>query len=412
VSMPRNIVIVGAGLAGARAAEALRTEGFDGRVTLVGEEPVRPYERPPLSKAYLRGEADFDGAAVHIADFYESNAIDLQTATTVTAVDAQASEVELASGGRVGYDRLLLATGASPRRLNVPGSELAGIHNLRSIADADAIRAAIARSAPVVMIGAGWIGSEVAASARHLGADVTVVDRASAPLERVLGAEVGAIYRDLHTEHGVKFRLGVGLESIHGAATVEEVRLTDGTVIPAGLVVAGVGAVPRTKLAATAGLEVDNGIVTDEYLATSAPGIYAAGDVASAHHPGYGHRIRLEHWSSALNQGPVAAKNMLGEQAVYDKIPYFFSDQYDVGMEYRGLATGSEEVVFRGDRSRREFVAFWLRHERVVAAMNVNVWDQGQHIQALISDGGMVDRRQLIDTGVDLGDLAHPSVLW
>jgi 3-phenylpropionate/trans-cinnamate dioxygenase ferredoxin reductase component len=410
MSIPQSIVIIGASLAGAKAAEALRNEGFDGRVTLVGEEPGRPYERPPLSKAYLRGEADFDGTAVHVADFYESNAIDLRTSTTVTAVDTHASEVELASGERVGYDRLLFTTGASPRRLKVPGSDLAGIHSLRSLADADAIRGAIARSAPVVVIGAGWIGSEVAASARQLGADVTVVDRSSVPLERALGKEVGGIYRDLHTKHGVKFRLGVGIESIRGATTVEEVRLTDGTGVPAGVVVAGIGVLPRTELAGGAGLEVDNGIITDEYLATTAPGIYAAGDVANAFHPGYRQRIRLEHWSSALNQGPVAAKNMLGKRAVYDKVPYFFSDQYDLGMEYRGWATGSDEVVFRGNCDR-EFVVFWLRHDRVVAAMNVNAWDQGEHIQALISDGGMVDRSQLVDTNIDLADLARRSIL-
>jgi 3-phenylpropionate/trans-cinnamate dioxygenase ferredoxin reductase subunit len=411
MSISQKVVIVGASLAGAKAAETLRKEGFDGRVTLIGEERSRPYERPPLSKAYLRGEADFDAAAIHVADFYTSNEIDLRTSTTVTAVDAHASEVELRSGERITYDRLLLTTGALPRRLTVPGSNLEGIHYLRSLADADAIHAAITRAAPVVVIGAGWIGSEVAASARHLGAHVTVVDRALAPLERVLGAEVGGIYRDLHTQHGVKFQLGVGIESIRGARTVEEVRLTDGTVVPAGMVVVGVGVLPRTELAATAGLEVDNGIITDEYLLTSAPDIYAAGDVANPFHPRYGHRIRLEHWSSALNQGPVAAKNMLGQHIAYDKVPYFFSDQYEVGMEYRGWAAGSDDLVFRGDRFSREFIAFWLRRGRVVAAMNANVWDQGEHIQALISDGGAVDRGQLGDRGIDLADLAHRSAL-
>ncbi|MBO0731812.1 MAG: FAD-dependent oxidoreductase, partial [Acidimicrobiaceae bacterium] len=292
--VPQTIVIVGASLAGAKAAETLRSEGFDGRVLLLGSEPVRPYERPPLSKAYLRGEADFEVAAVHDANFYSAQDIELRTSTTVTRVDPGSSTVELASGERLPYDRLLLATGAEPRRLSVPGSDLDGVFYLRSIADADAIRAAIATSEPIVVIGAGWIGAEVAASARQLGADVTMVDVLSLPLEGVLGPEIGAIYRDLHAEHGVRLRLGVGIDSIRGSNRAEEVHLTDGSVIPASRVVVGVGVLPRTQLGEAAGLQIDNGVATDEYLAASAPGIYAAGDVANAWHPDYGRRIRLE----------------------------------------------------------------------------------------------------------------------
>jgi len=402
---PEDVVIVGASLAGAKAAETLRSEGFDGGVTLLGEEPFRPYERPPLSKAYLRGEAEFDVAAVHEPDFYESNEIDLRTSTIVTAVDPKASEVELASGERIVYERLLLTTGATPRRLSVPGSGLEGIHYLRSVADADAIHAAVTQSVPVVVVGGGWIGCEVAASARQLGADVTVVDLGSVPLERVLGTEVGALFRDLHAEHGVEFRMGVGVESIGGSTTVEEVRLSDGSVLPAGVVVAGIGVLPRTDLGQAAGLEVDNGILTNEFLATSVAGIYAAGDVANAFHPTYGRRIRLEHWSSALNQGPAAAKNILGTPTVYDRVPYFFSDQYEFGMEYRGLATQSDEVVLRGNLTEREFIALWLRDDRVVAVMNANIWDQGEQIEALLSDGSVVDRHRLLDSSVDLSDV-------
>jgi 3-phenylpropionate/trans-cinnamate dioxygenase ferredoxin reductase component len=408
MTTPNSVVIVGASLAGAKAAETLRSEGFDGRVTLLGEEPVRPYERPPLSKAYLRGEVGFDAAAVHAADFYEANDIELRSSTTVVAIHSEAADVELVSGERVGYDRLLLTTGAAPRRLTVPGSDLEGVLYLRSVADSDAVRGAVETSVPIVVIGAGWIGSEVAASARQLGAEVTVVDLGSVPLERVLGEDVGAFFRDLHAEHGVAFRFGVGIESIGGAARVEEVRLTDGSAIPAGAVVAGIGVVPRAELGEAAGLEMDNGIATDEHLATSLQGVYAAGDVANAFHPHYGRRIRLEHWSSALNQGPAAAKNLLGTPTVYDKIPYFFSDQYDFGMEYRGLADESDEVVYRGDKSKREFIAFWLRRDHVVAAMNANVWDQGEHLEALISGGRPVDRRRLVDTDVDLRELADP----
>ena len=289
----------------------------------------------------------------------------------------------------------------------MPGSELVGLYYLRTVADADSIRDAIATSGPVVVIGAGWIGTEVAASAHQSGADVTVVDAASVPLERVLGTEVGAMFGDLHAEHGVHLRLGTGIESFAGAGTVEEVRLTDGTVVPAGMVVVGVGVVPRSDLAQAAGLDVDNGIITDEHLATSVSDVFAAGDVANAFHPLYGRRVRLEHWSSALNQGPAAAHNMLGQSTVYDKTPYFLSDQYDFGMEYRGFAPDFDEVVFRGDRASREFVAFWLRAGHLVAAKNANIWDQGDQLEALVRAGTVVDRARLADAEVDLADLAE-----
>jgi 3-phenylpropionate/trans-cinnamate dioxygenase ferredoxin reductase subunit len=402
---PRTAVIVGASLAGAKAAEVLRDEGFDGQVVLIGDEPVRPYERPPLSKDYLRGEADFDAAAVHDAAFYDERGIELRSSTVVTAVDPKASEVELASGERLGFDRLLLATGATPRRLTVPGAELPGVRYLRSVADSDALRQAFSASAPVVVIGAGWIGAEVAASARQLGAEVAMVELGAVPLERVLGPEVGAVYRDLHVEHGVKFHSGVGVEELRGTRSVEEVRLSDGTLLPAAVVVVGVGVLPRTDLAEAAGLEVDNGVVTDEFLATSVPGIYAAGDVANVLYPAYGTRIRLEHWSAALNQGPVAARNMLGGQIAYEKTPYFFSDQYDLGMEYRGWAPGFEQVVFRGDTAKREFLAFWLHDGRVWAAMNANVWDQGDALEALVRARPVADPAALADAGADLASL-------
>ena len=401
-----TFIIVGAGLAGAKAAETLRAEGYDGRLLLFGEEPVRPYERPPMSKTYLRGESSFDEAAVHGTDFYKAYDIELHTSTVVASVDPAESRVQLAAGARLAYDRLLLATGAAPRRPNVPGVELEGFHLLRTVADSDAIRAAATAGSPIVVIGAGWIGSEVAASARELGADVTMLDLASVPLERVLGPEVGGVYRDLHASHGVTLRLGVGIDAIKGAGRIEEVRLTDGSVIPAGAVVAGIGVLPRTELAAAAGLHIDNGVLTDAHLATSAPGIYAAGDVASAWHPTYGVPIRLEHWSAALNQGPVAAQNMLGIATPYEKTPYFYSDQYDLGMEYRGWAPSYDRVVFRGDPVGGEFLAFWLRDGVVAAAMNANVWDQGDAIEALLRTGAAVDPAALADPGTDLAGLA------
>jgi 3-phenylpropionate/trans-cinnamate dioxygenase ferredoxin reductase component len=407
MSALQTIVIVGASLAGAKAAETLRSEGFDGRVLLLGREPVRPYERPPLSKAYLRGEAEFEVAAVHEAEFYREHGIELRTSTTVTLVDPKSSEVELASGERVRYDRLLLTTGAAPRRLSVPGSDLAGVLYLRTLADADAIRDTIAASQPIVVIGAGWIGAEVAASARQLGADVTMIDLFSVPLERVLGRQVGGIFRDLHAEQGVQMRFEVGIDAIRGSSRVEEVLLTDGTVIPAGAAIAGIGVLPRTDLAENAGLEIDNGIVTDEYLATSASHIYAAGDVANTWYPFYGRRIRLEHWSAALNQGPAAARNMLGNPTPYTKTPYFFSDQYDLGMEYRGWAPDVRDVVFRGDPARREFLAFWMHDGKVAAAMNVNIWDQADAVEALLRSARPVDSGRLADPAIDLPDVAE-----
>lgn len=403
-----TFVIVGAGLAGAKAAETIRAEGFDGRVLLLGEESVRPYERPPLSKEYLRGEKDFEAAAVRAEDFYAAHAIELRTSTRARVVDVGASEVLVDSGERIAYDRLLLATGAEPRRLDVAGADLPGVHRLRTLSDADRIRQAITPGTRVVVVGAGWIGAEVAASARQLGAEVAMVEMASVPLERVLGLEVGAIYRDLHAAHGVEMHFGVAVESFRGGDRVEEVWLTDGRVLAAEVVVIGVGVTPRTELAESAGLAVDDGIVVDEHLATSAPGIYAAGDVANAFHPLYGTRIRLEHWSAALNQGPAAARSMLGEPTVYDKVPYFFSDQYDLGMEYRGWAPTWDRVVFRGDPGNGELIVFWMRHGRVAAAMNLNIWDAGEALEGLVRSRRPVDPSELEDLDVDLAGLGLP----
>ena len=405
----QTFVIVGASLAGAKAAETLRAEGFDGRVVLIGDEARRPYERPPLSKDYLRGEKDFDATAVHPAGFYDEHDIDLRTSTTVTAVGPlHERSVTLASGEQIAWNRLLLATGAAPRRLSVPGADLPGVLYLRRVDDADTLRQAIGPTAQVVVVGAGWIGAEVAASARQLGAAVAMVELAAVPLERVLGPEVGAIYRDLHASHGVDLHFGVGVEAIVGSNAVEAVRLSDGTVLDATAVVVGVGVAPRVELAEAAGLAVDNGIVVDEHLQATVPGIFAAGDVANAFHPRYGTRIRLEHWSAALNQGPAAARAMLGQGVVYDRTPYFFSDQYDLGMEYRGWAPGFDQVVFRGDPTSGAFLCFWLRHGKVTAAMNANVWDAGDAIEALLRADRPVDRARLADPEIDLTGLAGP----
>jgi 3-phenylpropionate/trans-cinnamate dioxygenase ferredoxin reductase component len=402
MSDARTFVIVGASLAGAKAAETLRLEGFDGRIVLLGEEAVRPYERPPLSKDYLRGEVGTDKVFVHGESYYEDNDIDFRPSTSVQAMDIRTSEVVLSSGERIGYDGLLLTTGSTPRRLSVPGSDLPGVHYLRNLEDSDRLRAAIRGGGRVVVIGGGWIGCEVAASARQLGADVALVEVGELPLQRVLGTELGRFYRDIHAEKGIHLHLGMAVESLRGGSVVGEVLLGDGTTLSADVVVVGVGVVPRVELAEAVGLSLDNGILTDEHLMTSAPGVHAAGDVANAWHPVLGRRIRLEHWSAALNQGPAAAKNMLGASIPYERIPYFFSDQYEIGMEYSGYADASDEVVFRGDLSSREFIAFWVREGRVTAGMNVNVWDVAEQIADLVASGRPVDKGLLADPDVEL----------
>jgi 3-phenylpropionate/trans-cinnamate dioxygenase ferredoxin reductase component len=364
-------VIVGAGLAGAKAAETLREEGYDGRVVLLGAEEEQPYERPPLSKEYLRGEAERASAAVHEAGFYAEHDIELRTGTAVTGLDIDARELELDGGERLPFDRLLLATGAEPRRLRVPGAELDGVHPLRTLADSDALRERLAMGGRLVVVGAGWIGSEVAASARQRGLDVTIVAPKAVPLERVLGLEVGGVYRDLHRDHGVELRMPAGVVAFEGAGRVERVRLRDGTAIVCDTVVAGVGATPRTGLAEAAGLAVENGVLVDGRLESSVSGIFAAGDVANHLHPALG-RLRVEHWDNALHQGPAAARAMLGSVEPYARTPYFFSDQYDVGMEYSGHPAGWDCVVLRGDPASFEFNAFWLAGDRVLAEMGVN----------------------------------------
>jgi 3-phenylpropionate/trans-cinnamate dioxygenase ferredoxin reductase component len=398
----QTFVIVGASLAGAKAAEALREQGFDGRLLLVGAEHERPYERPPLSKDYLRGEVGREAVHVHDAGFYAEHDIALRLGHTAVELDTSMQELTLDDGELQRYDRLLLATGAEPRRLTIPGADLDGVLYLRSVEDSDALRERLDQGGAIVVVGAGWIGAEVAASARQRGLDVTVVEPASVPLQRVLGAEIGAIYRDIHSDHGVRMVLGTGVERFEGGSAVERVVTSDGRVLDCDFVVVGVGVQPRTTLAAQAGIAIENGILADERLQTSAPGVFAAGDVANTYHPFYGKRIRVEHWANALHQGPLAAQTMLGHSGAYDRLPYFFSDQYDVGMEYSGHAVQWDRIVLRGDPASREFIAFWLAGGRVLAGMNVNVWDVADPIQALIASRRVIDERRLADPDVPL----------
>lgn len=403
MSEMERIVIVGASLAGARAAEGAREAGFEGEIVLIGDEPQRPYERPPLSKDYLRGEKD-DLAWVHEESFYGEKGIDLRTSTFVSGIDPGNRTVLIEGSEPEPFDRLLLATGCEPRRIDVPGADLDGIHHLRTAADSAALGARLGEGVKVVVIGAGWIGSEVAASARQKGCEVTLVEPQVVPLERVLGEEIGGVYRDIHLEQGVDFKSGTAVEAFLGDKTVKAVKTTAGE-IPADLVVVGVGVVPRTGLAEMIGLGLNDGVPVDAGLRTEAEGIYAAGDIANQFHPFLKERIRVEHWANARRQGFAAGRSMAGEDVVYDDLPYFFSDQYDVGMEYVGYADDWDEVVVRGSKESREFIAFWLKDGRVQAGMNVNVWDVSETIGELIKSRRQIDLAALADPNADLATL-------
>jgi 3-phenylpropionate/trans-cinnamate dioxygenase ferredoxin reductase subunit len=403
MSTVRHVVIVGGGLAGAKTAEALRAQEFDGDVTLLAAEPQLPYERPPLSKGYLIGKASFDEAVVHPEDWYRDHRIDLRRGTRAGAVDAIGHRVGLADGGAISYDKLVLATGARPRRLSLPGADAAGVHYLRTREDSDAIRACLGDGQRLIIIGGGWIGLEVAAAARGAGTTVTLLEAAELPLLSVLGPELAQVFADLHRANGVDLRLDVRVDAIttsHGRAV--GARLSDGTTIEADAIVAGVGAAPDLTLAESAGLDLDNGVLVDASLRSSDPDIYAVGDIANHDHPVFGHRVRVEHWATALKQPAVAVAALLGQHTSYTELPYFYSDQYDLGLEYVGYApNGSyDQVVVRGDLARREFVAFWLAYGRIKAAMNVNVWDVVESIKPRIISGWGVNADRLADPSV------------
>ncbi len=410
MTTPESVIIVGAGLAGTSAAQTLREEGFEGRIVLLGDEPELPYDRPPLSKRYLTGEASRSQVHLHEATFYTDHDIGLRTGTRVADLDLPSSQVALETGERLPFDRLLLATGASPRHLQVPGADLGGIHYLRTLADADELRHRLRPGSRLVVVGAGWIGAEIAASARRHGLDVTMLDPAPVPLARVLGPEVGEFYRRLHAGHGVRLLLGIGIAGFEGAGQVERVITSDGQSIAADLVVVGIGVQPRTELAERAGLAVDDGVVVDELLGTSHPQVFAAGDIARLNHPFYGEPVRVEHWATARDHGAAAARSMLGRGAPFDTLPYFFSDQYDAGMEYRGRAVDWDRIVFRGEPDSGQFLAFWLRGGRVLAGMNVNVWDVGDDVDRLIRSGDRVDPDRLADPAVPLAQVSAQPV--
>src|SRR6266568_1076941 len=405
-----TFVIAGASLAGAKAAETLRAEGFDGEIVLLGAEPERPYERPPLSKGYLLGKDPRDSVYVHAVGWYAEHGVDLREGVTVTAIDrgaGPASGTVTTSGpggeGELSYDKLLLATGASPRRLSFPGSDREEVLYLRTLADSGRLRAAFQRGTRVAVAGAGWIGLETAAAARSADCPVTVLEPQSGALHDQLGPELGAVFADLHRAHGVEFRFGEKAVEFRPGMVIT----SSGAEIPADVLVVGIGAAPNDGLAARAGLETGNGVLTDEALRTSDPNIFAAGDVANSFHPLLGRRVRVEHWANALNGGPAAARSMLGQPVTYDRVPYFYSDQYELGMECAGLPEPGryDQVLYRGDPATLEFVAFWLSGGAVIAGMNVNVWDVNDDIQSLIRSARPVDPARLTDPAIPLPDL-------
>ena len=406
-----SIVIVGGGLAGATAAGELRERGFEGDIHLFAAEPHNPYIRPPLSKEYMTGKDGRDSVFVHPEGWYREHNIVVTTGSRVEAIGDHA--ITLESGREVPFDRLLLATGATPRPLDVHGWRAGGIHTLRTIDDSESLRASLdGGGRQVVVIGAGWIGLELASAARGYGNEVTVVAPSKIPLARAVGPELGTMFRELHEQNGVTFSLETAVESFELRGDEVSGVVTDHGVLPAEVVIVGVGAAPDVALAEAAGIEIADagqggGILVDEHLATSAPDVFAAGDVANAFHPVIGQRMRNEHWATAIAGGKVAAVSMMGIDASLDDIPYFYTDQFDLGMEYSGyppLAEGAE-VVYRGDRAKREFIAFWMQGDRVVAGMNVNVWDVNDDVQKLIRRDGGVDRARLTDPSIPLTEV-------
>ena len=406
-----SYVIVGASLAGAKAAQTLREDGFGGSILLAGAEPERPYERPPLSKGYLLGRDDRSSVYVHDEGWYAGHDVDLRPGVAAARIDRSARQVEFADGSQAGYDKLLITTGASPRRLGVPGGDLDGVLYLRTVQDCERLAAAFGGGGTVVIAGAGWIGLEAAAAAREAGCEVTVAEPAPGALHQSLGPELGGMFADLHREHGVTFRFGEGVTEFRGdGGRLTGVITSAGAELAADVALVAIGVVPNTGLAEAAGLEVSNGILVDAALRSSDPDIHAAGDVANAFNPLLGRRVRVEHWANALVGGPAAARSMLGTEVRHDPVPYFFSDQYDLGMEAAGLPEPGhyDQIVYRGDVDAREFIAFWLAHGAVVAGMNVNVWDVNDDIQALIragAAGARPDPVRLADPDIPLREL-------
>ena len=403
--MDQHIVIVGGGLAGVRAAEGAREAGHEGPITIVAAEGVTPYERPPLTKDLLVGDAGPEHAVLHDAKWFEERDIELRVDTRVALIDSEKQLAIVDASDQIPYTELILATGAGPKRLDIEGDHLSLIGTLRTIDDARVVRSLFEQQKKVVIVGSGWLGTEVAAVARHHGCEVTIVSRSEVPMQRVLGEKLGVYLRDLHESHGVEFVTGSTPVAYTGDDQVRQVHLGDGKVLDTDIVIEAIGARPRIGLAETAGVDVDDGVLVDESLRTSRAHIWAVGDIANHLHPFYDTRIRSEHWSVARNQGFHAGRGAAGQAAPYDRLPMFFTDQYDMGMEYRGHAPDFDEVIFRGSVESGEFLVFYLEAGVIRAVVNVNVWGIGDDIDALLWAEAGPDRRAIADWETPLSEL-------
>ena len=416
VMKSQRFVIVGAALAGASAAAALREGGFDGRITLIGAEPLMPYNRPPLSKGYLRGQDRFEDQLVNPPAYYADHDITLRSGVRADAIDPRRKIVTLERGDEVPYDRLLVATGGRNRTPTAPGANLPGFFQLRTVEDCDRIRAVAKPGRRAVVIGLGFIGSEVTASLRQMGVEVTAVEGHPVPLARVLGPEVGAVLAGIHREKGVELVLEDQVASFEGEGWIKQVRTKKGRVLPCDFLVAGIGILPNAELLAAAGAAVDNGVLVDEQCRTSLPDIYAAGDVANHLHPLFG-RLRVEHWNNGYRQGRAAAGAMLDKPEPYDYMHSFWSDQYEHTIEYIGFAASWDRLVFRGDLASRKFLGFYLKDGLVRAAMGLDRGGDPEDpkgdselavVARLIRNRVPADPERLADEGVDLEHLARP----
>ena len=401
-----TVAIVGASLAGSSAAATLREEGFDGRVVLIGAEPQLPYDRPPLSKNYLRGVTPFEKTLLRPADFYRERDIEMRLGTTVTRVDAEKRTVALHDGERLEFDQLLIATGGKNRRFPIPGIDLPGVYDLRTVADADRIREAMARGGRAVVVGMGFIGAEVAAAMRQSGLDVVAIEPFKTPLYRALGEEIGRVVEGLHRDNGVEMILDDAVTAFEGAGKVERVVTRNGRRIDCSLAVFGLGIEPATELVAGTPVRVDNGIVVDDQCRTNVPGIFAAGDVANHYHPVCGRQMRVEHWQNGVKQGAAAARSMLGRGQPYDEVHWFWSDQFDANIQYAGFHAAWDQIVVRGSLESRKFLAFYLTGGRVESVVAINQGRDMRRTFPIIKARTAVDPASLADPNVDLRTLA------
>ena len=402
---PQRVVIIGAGQAGGQTAYSLRQGGFAGEITIIGDESAPPYQRPPLSKAYFKGEMDAERLFLKPLDYYAEHRIDLITGEAATAIDLAAKQVSLAGGRVLGWDKLVIATGARPRKLSLPGSDLENITELRTLADVDQLKKLATPGARMVVIGAGYIGLEAAAVGVQLGLKVTVLEAMQQVLSRVAGPEIGAFYTRIHREAGTDVRLGARIDGFEGVGSVTGVRLGDGEILPADLVLVGVGVLPNMEIALEAGLACGNGIVVDEAMRTSHPDVFAVGDIAWRPLVHYGREGRLESVHNAIEGGKLAAAAILGATPPPVEAPWFWSDQFDLKLQTAGLWTGADQRVVRGDPSSRAFAVFYLKEGHLIAVDAVNSAPEFIVGKKLVAAKAKVAPAELADKSISMKDI-------